>query len=134
MNKILCVNDNEINLLILQKQIKLSGIAREVLCLRDGQEALDYYSDLKETGDGTPPDIIFLDIHMPIIGGWEFLDHFTKGYQHCFPDTKVIVFSYSLDDSEKNKTELYPCVIDFLNVPLTVQYLHDLKAEMLLVK
>ncbi len=123
MIPVLCINDSDINLFLQKKLLLQSGITDKVITVHDGQEALDYYSKLKEIGDNNYPKLILLDIHMPVVSGWEFLDKFSELYLPLFPDTRVIINSSTVDGEEIKKANEYPFVIDFLNSPLTLEYL-----------
>lgn len=77
----------------------------------DGEMALDYISK-----KGLP-DIIFLDIRMPIMDGFEFLEEFTKRY-----DTgriKVVIMTSSTRMADRQRAFEYHCVIDYMEKPLT---------------
>ncbi|MHB8208515.1 response regulator [Mucilaginibacter sp.] len=70
-------------------------------------------------------DLIFLDINMPKIDGWEFLSRLKN--QSLKP--KVIILSSSIDPVEKNKAYSYDCVKDFISKPLTREKLNKLFLE-----
>ena len=64
------------------------------------------------------PDVIFLDINMPMMDGFEFLDAFKKNLS-CYEHTRVYMLTSSLRDSDRAKAATYSCVIDYLEKPLT---------------
>jgi CheY-like chemotaxis protein len=66
------------------------------------------------------PELIFLDLNMPIMGGWEFLDHFTSLAYSDFNSVNVIVLSSSIDRDDLAKAKKYPIIIDFLSKPITL--------------
>ncbi|MBA4851573.1 two-component system response regulator [Emticicia sp. BO119] len=69
--------------------------------------------------------LIFLDLNMLVMNGWEFLDEFTTNYYPKFNKTRIVILSSSTTPSEKAKGLNYPMVIDFLSKSLTI---HALKA------
>ena len=75
--------------------------------------------------------MILLDLNMPVMGGWEFLDHFAKEeYRSAFKDAKVIVLSSTIDPEDIKKAKTYPMVMDFLSKPISKEILEDLKKAM----
>lgn len=129
LTKVLCVNDSEINSLIMKRLIIKTSFAREVVNVYNGQQALDYYLKLAENPEqqDAAPDLILLDLEMPEIDGWEFLDHFCQSFLPLFSHTKIVITSFSVDDKDFERAKGYSCVIDFLNKPLTAGYLEALE-------
>lgn len=79
---IMIVDDEELDRYILKRQLSKSDIAGEVFEADNGQSALDFLKDYKSNvekyPDSYPPLIMFLDINMHIMGGFEFLEHFSR--------------------------------------------------------
>jgi CheY-like chemotaxis protein len=134
MIPVLCINDSEINLFLHKRMLLLSGITDKVICLHDGQQALDYYAKLRSEGGGEYPDLVILDIHMPNVDGWDFLDEFIRSYLPHFPKTRVIINSSTVDEEEIKRAKRYPIVIDFLTSQLTTDYLKGLELPAKLTK
>ncbi|MBA9072378.1 CheY-like chemotaxis protein [Flavobacterium gossypii] len=128
LHKILCVDDDPITLMLYKMVIAKASFTEEIITAKNGQEALDYYNNLRAEGESQSPELIFLDLNMPVMGGWEFLDNFTKSeYQEFNTKTKVIVLSSTIDPTDIEKSKTYSIVIDFLSKPITKEMLEDLK-------
>lgn len=132
LDLILCVDDDPITLMLCKMVIKKSEFAQELITAQNGEEALNYFDDLKLNNLGNEikhyPQLIFLDLNMPVMGGWEFLDSFSKeDYRELFKDCKVIVLSSTIDPADITKAKTYPMVMDFMSKPITKEMLDDLK-------
>lgn len=130
LNKILCVDDDPITLMLYKMVIAKASFTEEIITAKNGQEALDYYDNLKANNDSAFPELIFLDLNMPVMGGWEFLDNFTKSNYDQFNKTKVIVLSSTIDPNDIEKVKKYPIVIDFMSKPVTKEMLEKLKGRL----
>ena len=132
---ILCVDDDPITLMLSKMVISRSIFAKEIVTAQNGEEALNYFDELRLNNLGTEinsyPRLIFLDLNMPIMGGWEFLDLFSKTeYVSNFEKTKVIVLSSTIDPSDIEKSKKYPMVFDFVSKPITRELLEELKIKL----
>ena len=134
-DKILFVDDDPITLMLCKKVIAKSSFANEIATAQDGEEALKYFNTLKY--DNTKkitdkiPQLIFLDLNMPVMGGWEFLDHFTSDAYAEFSETKVIILSSTIDPEDLERAKKHPVIIDFLSKPITTSMLEYLKSKLL---
>lgn len=111
---IFLVDDDPINNLINKRLLKKAGIETEILEFQEGLDAIS----LLEKSDIKQCTLIFLDINMPIMNGWEFLDV----YQEKFPDRKdeIIILSSSIDYQDRLKAQTYKSISGFLEKPLTL--------------
>jgi CheY-like chemotaxis protein len=102
--------------------IEQSGCAEWVQVVQSGQEALDY---LQGTGrfngrkeDYPRPDLIFLDINMPAMDGWEFLDKYKELPKDQKAEIVLIMLTTSLNPDDELKTRKMPEIAGFENKPL----------------
>lgn len=125
INQVLYIDDDLTAQLIFRLASTKAAFATEVRTSTNGQEALDYYKHLAEEHQ-LYPHVVLLDLDMPVMGGWEFLDSFMENYYVLCPDTKVFIVSSTIDPADKQKAAQYPCVLDFVSKPITVGLLTGL--------
>lgn len=133
LDQILCVDDDPITLMLCKKVIAKASFSNEIITSQNGEEALDYFNKLKDTNSESEskkhPQLIFLDLNMPVMGGWEFLDIFNTDDYSEFSAIKVIVLSSTIDPEDLEKAKSYSMVIDFLSKPVTISMLEYLKSK-----
>jgi CheY-like chemotaxis protein len=104
--------------------IEKAGITMSCIALNNGQEALDYLKVKHDTKEKLP-ELIFIDINMPVLNGWEFLEKF-RALHKSIPNeviTVMLTTSINPDDKEKAKTHN---ISNYIPKPLTVKILQDL--------
>jgi CheY-like chemotaxis protein len=128
VSRILLVDDDAVTNMMHRRVIERSGRAKRIDVATDGQEALDILQlDLSE---GRPlPELIFLDINMPGMGGFEFLEHYANLV--IDPDAQLIIvmLSTSLLEADHARARADPNVHSFCDKPLRVEKLLELVEE-----
>jgi CheY-like chemotaxis protein len=130
IRKVLCVDDDSISLTISQLLLKRTGFAQEVDTAIDGSDALDYFEKLFSTDPAavnTPPGLILLDINMPVMNGWEFLQAYVPLYADKLPHTRIVILSSTIDPEDFALAKQYPVVVQFISKPLSIENLEELK-------
>lgn len=127
IKKLLCVDDDKITLTLIKLVVGKAAFAKEIITKTNGKEALDYYTELadKPISDAYP-EVIFLDLNMPVMSGWDFLDEFLRSYYEKFKNTKIVILSSSADPEEKARASTYPMIIGYLSKPLTIKAINNL--------
>jgi CheY-like chemotaxis protein len=128
LQTILCIDDDAITLMLCKMVITKASFSKEIATAKNGEEALKYFNTLK-TDTINKPQLIFLDLNMPIMGGWEFLDSFSTIEYSDYNKTKVIILSSTIDPEDLEKSKKYPMVIDFLSKPISKEMLEYLKTK-----
>ncbi|MCU0437419.1 MAG: response regulator [Raineya sp.] len=106
------VDDDAINNLVCKKVIEKINPNAEVLCFTSPSKAIEY---LFENSD-KKPNLIILDINMPEIDGWEFLNR----YQKIENPASVVMLSSSKDESDIKKSRTYDIVKGYIEKPLNI--------------
>lgn len=131
IRRVLCVDDDTISLTISQLLLKRTGFAAEVDTAIDGSEALEYFEKLF-ANDPNPvdnaPELILLDINMPVMNGWEFLEEYNPRYAEKLSKTHIIILSSTIDPEDFALAKQYSVVKQFISKPLSIENLEELKA------
>jgi two-component system chemotaxis response regulator CheY len=122
LEHIMLVDDDEIHSNLCYELIMKSEITKEVSIFNDAEDALQF---LKKHADAPKmlPDMIFLDINMPFMDGWEFLDE----YQQLRPKLKknivLILLTSSVYKNDIEKAKKYEAVAEYIKTPITINKL-----------
>lgn len=122
---ILIIDDDEINNFIAAKLIdKIPPKAKVSTCV-NGQEGINFVKN-KLNNQNEFPDIIFLDINMPLMNGWEFLEEYEQIKNDIKKKVTINMLSSSVYNDDITKAETYTTVNKFISKPLTVDKIKDL--------
>lgn len=124
LDTILFVDDDPITLMLCKKVISKAAFSNQIITAQNGEEAINLFHTLLNNAEKTVPELIFLDLNMPIMGGWEFLAEFSKPTFEQFHDIKVIVLSSTIDPEDLEKIKEFPMVMDFLPKPISLSMLN----------
>lgn len=128
LNCVLLIDDDEPTNFIHKRIVTKWDGAEEVQIAEGGQEALNYLSS-SEAGEYPQPDIIFLDINMPGMDGWEFLEEYDQLPLAQKGGVMVMMLTTSLNPDDREKAKKYGAVAGFMNKPLTTTMLDDVRQE-----
>jgi len=114
---VLIVEDNPIDVFINTRVVEQSGLSKEVIAIQSASEALDFLT--QRGANSELPNIIFLDIRMPDLDGFEFLQEFSELPQRVLELCKIVMLSSTIDPLELEKARNSPFVLAFIPKPLT---------------
>jgi len=120
MKKILLVDDDEAAVYISKRLLEKAAIEADMLIARHGQEALDIVRTVCQQQER--PELILLDIHMPVMDGFEFLEHLQASVDLSTAPIKIVLLSSSVHHLDRARAKQYP-VFDYIEKPLTVDKL-----------
>ena len=119
---ILFVDDDVATNYLNKRLVKKLGITDRVVFCKNGKEALDYLNDPAAEGY-VRPSLIFLDINMPVMDGFEFLQAYEKLSADRQASQVVVMLTTSLLDTDQQKAEGFG-VAEYMDKPLTEAKLH----------
>jgi CheY-like chemotaxis protein len=119
------IDDDPVFVLLFKKILLKLGKFETILNYENGQTALDALIE-KENNNEPMPNIIFLDINMPVLDGWEFLKALEK---YNFKDKlNIYMVSSSIDSTEINKSKKHKYVKNFISKPISaIDFLQKLE-------
>jgi CheY-like chemotaxis protein len=124
-NLVMLVDDNETDNFINQRIIDLAKFSKRVVVHNSGKSALEYL-EKEESNIDNLPEMIFLDINMPIVDGFVFLFEFEQLSEVVRSKCKICVLSSSDNHRDIERITSNEFVIEFITKPLTVDALNSL--------
>jgi CheY-like chemotaxis protein len=125
MKNILLIDDNEMDNHISEYIIKASNIVEKINVFNSPIEALEYLA-MVQSNQEKFPDAIFLDINMPDMDGFGFLDEFSKFHEDIVTRTSIYMLTSSNDPNEIERALKYPVVKKYFVKPLSKDILNQL--------
>jgi CheY-like chemotaxis protein len=124
------IDDNEIDNLINQKMIESASICDRIFVHTGAKSAIEFLKNMEklsiESKEGFLPEIIFLDIDMPLMDGFQFLDEFEKLSESTKEHSKIIMLTSSLNPLDMQKAKKNKLIVKYLNKPLSQENLKKL--------
>jgi two-component SAPR family response regulator len=126
IKRALIIDDDEINNFICIKNIRDSAFAEHAsFCLR-GRDALEELKQAIENDADKVPDVIFLDINMPLMNAWEFLEEYRTLVANFGKEVYLFILSSSVYRKDIDKSHTYDLVTDYIIKPLSKDKLKEL--------
>ncbi|GAA4273327.1 response regulator [Aquimarina gracilis] len=120
------IDDDSMYVNLVKKIIEAKNLCQNLMVFKNGKDALSYFEVILNNLDkNSIPEIIFLDINMPIMDGWEFLDSFTKIKNKLGKAITLYIVSSSINPADIERAKNINTVKDYLIKPVTID---DLEA------
>ncbi len=130
LNCILLIDDDEAVNFIHNRVIKKAGCTNDVVVARNGQEGIEFLTT-KVDGKYPQPDLIFLDINMPVMNGWEFLAEYKKLEKEQKGRELIVMLTTSLNPDDKEMAKKIGDIDNFHPKPLDVENLNKILQKVL---
>ena len=118
---VMLIDDNEIDNLINQKMIEAASITDNIYTHTGAKSAIEFLKNMEklDVAEQVLPDVIFLDIDMPLMDGFQFLDEFEKLTTVAKKKCKIVMLTSSINPQDFNRSKKYENVKLYLNKPLS---------------
>jgi len=128
LKSILLIDDEEVANYINETIIRRIDCCEKVVSVQSGQDALDYLTKQVE-GTYPQPDLIFLDINMPGMSGWEFLEHYHQLKKSQQGKVIVVMLTSSVNPDDVEKARSIEEINEFKTKPMTEEMLNEIIKE-----
>ncbi len=125
-NKVLLIEDDPITILVCDRILQMNQFGGTVITKTNGQEAMQYLKELIAQNEPIP-EIIFLDINMPVMNGWDFLNELTSLKNQLTHTPKVYMLSSTVDPEDTKRSKYYDNVAGFISKPLKKEHLDSIE-------
>ncbi|MFY7653119.1 MAG: response regulator [Chitinophagaceae bacterium] len=120
VKKICLIDDDEIFTFLMKKSIVHLNVASEVMVFPNGEIALSYFEQLTADKTDLLPDLVLLDINMPLMDGWEFIEAFANLNKTHLANTEIYIASSSITSDDREKAATYAEIKGYLNKPIEI--------------
>lgn len=116
------IDDDRIYVNLIKRIIEVKKLSQNLIIFKNGKEALDHFRPILENkNQNSLPDIIFLDLNMPVMDGWEFLGEFVKIKNNFNKRITLYVVSSSIDPNDLERAKSFSLVTDYLIKPIEMK-------------
>lgn len=121
------IDDDPIFVFGVKKIMELIDFCKSLMVFKDGEEALHNLRAIISANEKLP-DVILLDLNMPILDGWQFLDEFIK--IPCEKEVVIYIVSSSVNPEDMLRAQSYELVSDYIIKPVTVEKLQEVLRDL----
>ena len=131
MKRVILIDDDQVNSFVCESIIRSISFAKEVLVFEQAEEAHNYLSHVASTRPDEFPELIFLDINMPGMDGWQFIQEYKKYPVAAIERCNLFVLSSAVDRKDILSAKSHKEVKDFISKPLSPEILEFIREEFL---
>ncbi len=128
-NYAMLLDDNELDNFINQKTLEVNDFANKIYLNTSSKSALEFLNNLEMASTDAFdifPEIIFIDINMPMIDGFQFIENFKATFSKKLKTVKIVILTSSISVNDREKAAKISKDIVFLNKPLTKEALNQI--------
>lgn len=130
INHVCLIDDDHIFLYGAKRLMREIDFYEDLSVFSNGREALDHFRKVVHTNSSLP-SLMFLDINMPIMTGWEFLEELLNLPGIDTDGMYIYIMSSSVDPRDLERIQAYPLIKNYILKPMTMEDLQGIRAELL---
>ena len=123
------IDDEPITLFVTKQIFKLEGLLDKLIAFDDPEEAIKFIQ--RQISSGKVPKVILLDLNMPLISGWDFLDALESYSEQLKANCLIYLLTSSLDPSDLERASEHPQVTELIQKPLDRQKIRKLHENLM---
>jgi CheY-like chemotaxis protein len=125
-NQLICiVDDDHVYQYAIGRQIELCLPQQKIIKFYHAEEALDYFNQNKSVPEMLP-DVMFIDINMPMIDGWQFMEEYEKLIPMLSKTTTCYILSSSIDPRDQQRAHHIKSISRFISKPIEDEHLIEI--------
>ncbi len=129
VKRVCLIDDDHIFVYGAKRLMREFNFFEDLSIFSNGQDALDHFEAQSQDPE-TLPSVIFLDLNMPVMNGWEFLEAFLNLPGITSHGISIYIMSSSVDPRDLEKIQSHPYIKNYILKPLTTEDLENLSKEM----
>lgn len=122
---VVIIDDDPISILVCETMLNKCQFAEKVVTFSNAKDGLTFLDKHYSNGHGLP-DFIFLDIQMPEVNGWDFMEEYTQSDKIPVRTPHVVMLSATFNPDDQKKASKHPLIMNFLSKPITKEALQNL--------
>jgi CheY-like chemotaxis protein len=131
LDMVMSVDDDSMVQMISEIIMSDEGFCESIVKIEDGRMALEYFEEQSKlpVEKQKIPELVFLDINMPIFNGWDFLNKYDQDFKKFHDRTKIIVLTSAVDPETEIKAVEHPLIFKYITKPLEHKHIAELKLD-----
>ena len=125
IRNVLCVDDDMVTLAIFKRILGKAQTIEKIETAVNGQEALDLLINM-QTKQVPLPDVILLDLNMPVLDGWGFVEKFQQEFPGNQSGLKIMIVTSSIDPEDQRNAKQYNFIVDYVTKPFGLEFIDKL--------
>jgi len=117
-NIVMMIDDDQDTLTLYRLSMKEFEVSENFLTFGSATKALGYLTECAKA-DKPAPAYVIIDLNMPDMHGFQFIDNFEKALSSQLPETQIIISTSSVREIDKQKSKRYPSVVAFIPKPIS---------------
>lgn len=127
INSIMIIDDEPVNNFICRRTIEHFDPRIEVIEFDKAKDALSFFESQVKSKDQKLPDVLFLDLNMPLMDGWQFLEQYKTLMPYFNNDIELFLLTSSSFEGDLKRARSFPVISYYITKPLTIGILEKIK-------
>lgn len=121
INRLAVIDDDSVDQMAVERYCKIGQLAHDIIAFHDAESAIHYLSNAAKKDD--IPDVIFLDINLPKLDGWDFIKEYAAIAPKLDKNISIYMFSSSISEVDTAKARNSKWVKDYIYKPISLEKL-----------